>query len=83
MSLAGEKGVPDMSFKEAFALMGREESFRATVYAMNTLLMQKGVYTADEFEALFCEHAENFRKGFRGKSERAAGVFQETVSATH
>jgi hypothetical protein len=53
-----------MTFKESFDLMGRDESFRATVYAMNTLLIKKGVYTIDEFEQVFCEHALNFRRSF-------------------
>jgi hypothetical protein len=46
-----------MTFEESYKLMGLDESFRATVYAMNTLLIQKGVYTSKEFEQLFCEHA--------------------------
>jgi hypothetical protein len=59
-----------MTFKEALGLMGRDEAFKATVYAMNTLLIQKGVYTSEEFEQLFCEHALNFKKAFSGKSGR-------------
>jgi hypothetical protein len=55
-----------MTFKEAFELMGKDEAFRATVYAMNTLLIAKGVYAADEFENLFCEHAVNFQRSFCG-----------------
>jgi hypothetical protein len=65
-----------MNFKDAFALMGKDESFRATVYAMNTLLIQKGVYTAEEFEKLFCEHAINFKRSFSG-----ANVGAETSRA--
>ena len=36
----------------------------ATVYAMNTLLIHKGVYTAEEFEHLFAEwiHKEEGKK---------------------
>lgn len=60
-----------MSFKEALELMGKDEAFRATVYAMNTLLIKKGVYTSAEFEQLFCEHAINFRRGFSGKNEKS------------
>ena len=56
-----------MTFKDAFDLMGRDEAFRATVYAMNTLLIKKGVYTTREFEQLFCEHAVNFKRAFSGK----------------
>jgi hypothetical protein len=53
-----------MSFKEALELMGKDEAFRATVYAMNTLLIEKGVYSPAEFEQLFCEHAINFKRSF-------------------
>lgn len=55
-------GYHMMSFEEAFELMGRDEAFRATVYAMNTLLIGKGIYKSDEFEKLFIEHAINFKK---------------------
>lgn len=44
--------------------MGRDQVFRATVYAMNTLLIKKGVYTSEEFEQLFCEHLVNFKRSF-------------------
>jgi hypothetical protein len=57
-----------MTFKEAFDFMGKDEAFRATIYAMNTLLIKKGVYTAEEFEELFCEHAVNFKRTFCGKN---------------
>lgn len=59
-----------MTFLEALDLMGENESFRATVYAMNTLLIKKGVYTSAEFDALFIEHATNFKNSFRGKSRK-------------
>jgi hypothetical protein len=42
-----------MSFEEAVNLASREEAFKATIYAMNTLLIDKGVYTREEFETLF------------------------------
>ncbi len=44
-----------MSFEEALNLASRDESFKATVYAMNTLLIGKGIYTREEFEELFVE----------------------------
>lgn len=44
-----------MSFEEALNLASRDDSFKATVYAINTLLISKGVYTREEFEALFVE----------------------------
>ena len=47
-----------MSFEEALAAASREEGFKATVYAMNTLLIHKGVYTQEEFQLLFVEWVE-------------------------
>jgi len=47
-----------MSFEEALALASRDEGFRATVYAMNTLLIHKGIYSQEEFQALFVEWVE-------------------------
>jgi hypothetical protein len=47
-----------MSFEEALALASRDEGFKATVYAMNTLLIHKGIYTQDEFQKLFVEWVE-------------------------
>ncbi len=44
-----------MSFEEAMQAASRDERFMATVYAMNTLLIHKGIYTAEEFEQLFAE----------------------------
>ena len=41
-----------MSFEEALAVASRDEGFKATVYAMNTLLIRKGVYTQEEFQLL-------------------------------
>jgi len=47
-----------MSFEEALATASRDDGFKATVYAMNTLLIHKGIYTRDEFEGLFVEWVE-------------------------
>ncbi len=44
-----------MSFDEAIELASRDERFMATVYAMNTLLLHKGIYTQREFEQMFVE----------------------------
>jgi hypothetical protein len=51
-----------MSFEEALAVASRDEGFRATVYAMNTLLIHKGIYTQEEFQALFVESVEKERR---------------------
>jgi hypothetical protein len=47
-----------MSFEEALNVASRDEGFKATVYAMNTLLIHKGIYTQDEFQGLFVEWVE-------------------------
>jgi hypothetical protein len=47
-----------MSFEEALNMASRDEGFKATVYAMNTLLTQKGIYTQEEFQMLFVEWVE-------------------------
>ena len=47
-----------MSFEEALESLSTDERFKATVYAMNSLLIQKGVYTPQEFECLFAEWAK-------------------------
>jgi hypothetical protein len=44
-----------MSLDEALKAASREERFMATVYAMNSLLIQKGIYTTEEFESIFVE----------------------------
>ncbi len=44
-----------MSFEEALNAASRDDAFKATIYAMNTVLIAKGVYTREEFEALFVE----------------------------
>ena len=45
-------------FEEAMEKLSREERFRATVYAMNTLLVQKGIYSPEEFELQFRQFAQ-------------------------
>ena len=51
-----------MTFDQALdcaVARGDNCQFRATVYAMNTLLLGKGVYSPEEFERLFIEHVQN------------------------
>ena len=38
--------------------LSRDDRFRATVYAMNTLLVQKGIYSPEEFEFHFRQFAQ-------------------------
>jgi len=46
-----------IGFDEAMEKLSRDERFRATVYAMNTLLVQKGIYSPEEFEFQFRQFA--------------------------
>jgi hypothetical protein len=55
-----------MSFEEAIEVASRDESFKASVYAMNTLLIQKGVYTQAEFQVFFVEWVEKELKRKQG-----------------
>jgi hypothetical protein len=47
-----------ISFDEAMEMLSREERFRATIYAINTLLVQKGIYSPEEFELQFRQFAQ-------------------------
>ena len=58
-----------MSFEEAIEVASRDESFKASVYAMNTLLIQKGVYTQAEFQVFFVEWVEKELKRKQGLDE--------------
>ena len=66
-----------MSFEEALQLASRDEGFKATVYAMNTLLIHKGIYTQDEFRALFVEwlEKEQQRKAHESRRTEASSVY--------
>jgi len=46
-----------MSYETAMDLLSRDDRFKATVYAMNTLLIHKGIYTQEEFQQMFVEWA--------------------------
>jgi len=52
------RGKELISFDETMETLSREERFRATIYAMNTLLVQKGVYSPEEFELQFRQFAQ-------------------------
>ena len=47
-----------ISFEDAMEKLSRDERFRATVYSMNTLLVQKGIYSPEEFEFQFRQFAQ-------------------------
>ena len=65
-----------MSFEEALAVASRDEGFKATVYAMNTLLIRKEIYTQDEFQTLFVEWVEKEQKR-KAPASRHAGLSSE------
>ena len=56
-----------MSFDKAIETASREERFMATVYAMNSLLIHKNIYSQQEFEALFVEWMDK-EKGKKARS---------------
>jgi len=66
-----------MSFEEALAMASRDDGFKATVYAMNTLLIHKGIYTQEEFQALFVEwvEKEQRRKAPEPRSAEAPSAY--------
>lgn len=47
-----------ISFDEALEVLSSDEAFKATVYAMNTLLINKGVYSPEEFRFQFRQSAQ-------------------------
>jgi hypothetical protein len=55
----------------------RDEAFKATVYAMNSLLIHKGMYAEDEFQQLFIERVkkEQSRKARASDVTRREAVF--------
>jgi hypothetical protein len=55
---APSHGKELISYEEAMEKLSRDERFRATVYSMNTLLVQKGIYSPEEFEFQFRQFAQ-------------------------
>ena len=63
-----------MSFEKALDQFSRDDRFKATVYAMNTLLINKGIYTQEEFEGLFVEWTLKEERKSSRQVSRATGV---------
>ena len=61
-----------MSYEKALEVLSRDDRFKATVYAMNTLLIHKGIYTHREFEELFVEWAMKEESKKASRSVRQA-----------
>ena len=70
-----------MDFDQAMDLLNRDERFKATVHAMNTLLIQKGVYTQEEFECCFCQWATAEAKK-RNAKQRSAAITTRIAQTT-
>jgi len=47
-----------IDYEDALEQLTEEQRLRATVYAMNTLLIAKGIYTAAEFRFQFRQSAQ-------------------------
>jgi hypothetical protein len=58
-----------MTYEKAVELASRDEAFMATVYAMNTLLINKGIYTKQEYRQLFVEWVEKEERKKARESE--------------
>jgi hypothetical protein len=58
----GDVHVPEgktlIGYEEAVQQLSPDQSLRATVYAMNTLLIEKGIYSAEEFRFQFRQSAQ-------------------------
>jgi len=64
-----------VSYDEALDILSRDDRFKATIYAMNTLLIHKGIYTQQEFQQLFVEWAiKEESKRSPGQVSRATEV---------
>jgi hypothetical protein len=78
----GSGSIPNqISMPEAAKLLSREERFMGTVAAMNTLLIAKGVYSQQEFDAIFVRWAsaqfnkpKKVRPGWRTKIAQLLGL---------
>jgi hypothetical protein len=63
-----------MSYEKALHLLSRDDRFKATIYAMNTLLIHKGIYTQEEFERLFVEWASKQSRNSLSETSHEATV---------
>ena len=68
-----------MSYEAALRIASRDERFMATVYAMNSLLIRKGVYTHQEFQQVFTEWVEKEQK----RNAQTQDATSEVSRASH
>lgn len=62
----------ELTMHQAAQILSREERFMATVAAVNTLLISKGIYTQAEFDEIFCRWAK--AQLLRPKNQRVGKV---------
>jgi hypothetical protein len=65
-----------MSYEKAMEVLSRDDRFKATIYAMNTLLIHKGIYTQQEFQQLFVEWA------MKEESKQGTHVVRQTTEVS-
>jgi len=65
-----------MSYEKAMEILTRDDRFKATIYAMNTLLIHKGIYTQREFQQLFVEWAQ------KEESKKGSPVVRQTTEVS-
>jgi hypothetical protein len=62
----GDKMIPLgktlINYEDALAQLTVDQRLRATAYAINTLLLARGVYTAEEFRFQFRQSAQQLHK---------------------
>jgi hypothetical protein len=73
-STEAEGATRTMTMPEAAQLLSREERFMATISAMNALLIEKRVYTQQEFDEIYIQwaitqqsRAKKHRPGWRSR----------------
>lgn len=56
-------GTPLMSLEEAMQVLSRDERFMATIYALRTLLVEKGILSPEELDYHFRQWAQKYKRG--------------------
>ena len=65
----------NFSIVDAVEALSREERFMGTVHAINTLLIHKGIYSQQEFDAVFCRWAKTQLNRARNKRPGHRSIF--------
>ncbi len=55
-------GTPLMSMEEAMRVLSRDERFMATIYAVRTLLVEKGILRPEELDYHFRQWAQKHQR---------------------